>query len=113
MRYSIIPDKEALDKCAWCQGKIQEDEDVYDVSVKLKPDVDLSEFTSHCIQLDLVSEAKSVYMLVTAQDSEARKKGDDGMFLLCSESCSTSLKALLENEIARGILFESVRSDGV
>lgn len=111
MQYGIIPDAEALAKCAWCQGKIQEFEDVIDLGAKLKADIDLSEYESHCIELDLVSEKKSVFMLVTASDSEAKKNGDDGMFLLCSEGCGKNLKDILEKEVTAGPLFESIRYD--
>ncbi len=109
MQYGIIPDAEALAKCAWCQGTIQEFEDVIDLGAKLKADVDLSEYESHCIELELVSEKKSVCMLVTASDSEAKKDGDDGMFLLCSEGCGQNLKDILEQEVYAGPLFERIR----
>jgi 3-hydroxyisobutyrate dehydrogenase-like beta-hydroxyacid dehydrogenase len=107
----IIPDEEALGTCAWCQGKIQEFEDVIDLGAKLKADIDLSEYESHCIELDLASVNKSIYMLVTASDSEAKKKGDDGMFLLCSEDCGKNLKDVLDQEVTAGPLFERIRFD--
>ena len=111
MRFDIIPDAEALAKCAWCQGTIQEFEDIIDLGAKLKADIDLSEYESHCIEIDLVSEKKSLYMLVTASHSEAKKNGDDGMFLLCSEGCGQNLKDVLEKEVTAGPLFESIRYD--
>ena len=49
MEHFIIPDEEALSKCAWCQGKIDEFTEVFGFGAKLKPDVDLTEFESHCI----------------------------------------------------------------
>ena len=111
MNYDIIPDTEALGQCAGCQGNIQEYDDVFDVGVKLKPEIDLSEFESHCIQLGLVSEKKSVYMLVTATDSEAKHNGYDGLFLLCSEKCRNHFRHILAKEITAGTLFADVQSD--
>lgn len=111
MDYDIIPDKEALGKCAWCQGTIDEFAEVFAVGAKLKPDADLSAFESHCIQIELVSEDKSVCMMVTARNSEAKNNGNDGMFLLCSESCGEALKAILEKEVESGMLFDTVRDD--
>jgi hypothetical protein len=108
MEFSIIPDKEALSRCAWCQTRIYDDMEVFGFGAKIKPDVDLSEYESHCIQLDLVSEEKSVYMMVTAQDSEAKKEGKDGMFLVCSEQCGKKLKDVLEKEISLGKMFNTV-----
>ena len=109
MEFHIIPDEEALSKCAWCQSHITDHMEVLGLGAKLKPDVDLSEYESHCIQIGLVSEEKPVYMMVTAQGSQARNNGNDGMFLVCSEGCGKKLKSVLEKEISLGKMFETVR----
>ena len=104
----IIPDKEALGKCTWCQTHIRDDMEVFGFGVKFNPNLDLSEYESHCVQLDLVSKEKPVYMMVTAQDSEAKNEGKDGMFLVCSEDCGKQLKKTLEKEISLGKIIKSV-----
>jgi hypothetical protein len=109
MEFYIIPDKEALSKCTWCQQEINDHMEVVGLGVKLMPDVDLSEYESHCIQIDLVSEEKPLYMMVTAQGSEAKQNGNDGMFLLCSERCGQKLKNVLEKAISVGKMFETVQ----
>ena len=109
MEFSIIPDKEALSKCTWCHSQINDHTEVLGLGAKLNPDVDLSEYESHCIQIGLVSEEKPIYMMVTAQGSEARNNGNDGMFLVCSEKCGKKLKGVLEKEISLGAMFETVR----
>lgn len=111
MEYYIIPDKEALSQCAACRGHINELTEVFGLGAKLKPDVDLSGFESHCIQIDLVSEEKPVYMMVTAPGSEAKNDGKDGMFLVCSESCAKKLKQILTEEISLGKMFETVQDE--
>ena len=108
MEFNIIPDGDALSKCAWCQNSISEDMKVVGVGAKLKPDVDLSEYESHCIQISLVSEEKPIYMMVTAQDSEAKKEGSDAMFLLCSIECGKKLKHVLAKEVSIGNMFGTV-----
>ena len=108
MEFAIIPDKEALGRCAWCQSRIYDDMEVFGFGAKLKPNVDLSEYESHCIEIGLVSEEKPVYMLVTAQGSEAKSEGKDGMFLVCSKGCGKKLKKVLEKEISSGKLFKKV-----
>ena len=105
MKFNIIPDKDALSQCAWCQNHISDDTEVFGVGAKLKPDIDLSEYESHCIQISLVSEEKPFYMMVTAQGSEAKKEGKDGLFLLCSEACGEKLKNVLAKEISIGEMF--------
>jgi hypothetical protein len=67
MEFNIIPDEEALSRCAWCQSHISDDIEVFSAGAKLKPNVDLSEYESHCIQIGLISEEKPIYMMVTAQ----------------------------------------------
>lgn len=111
MEYYIIPDNEALSQCAACRGHINELTEVFGLGAKLKPDVDLSEFESHCIQIDLVSEEMPVYMMVTAPGSEAKNDGKDGMFLVCSESCGKILKQTLAKEISLGKMFETVQDE--
>jgi hypothetical protein len=108
MEFYIIPDSEALSQCAACRGSINDMTEVFGLGVKLKPGVDLSEFETHCIEIDLVAEKKSMYMMVTARGSEAKEDGKDGMFLACSEGCAKQLKQVLEKEISMGKLFETV-----
>jgi len=109
MEYDIIPDSEALSKCTWCRSHINDHMEVLGLGAKLRPGLDLSEYESHCIQIGLVSEEKPIYMMVTAQGSEAKLNGNDGMFLVCSEGCGKKLKNVLESEISLGKMFETVQ----
>ena len=111
MEFSIIPDNEALSKCAWCESHITDHMEVFGFGAKLKPDVDLSDYEGHCIQIGLDSEENSVYMMVTGQGSEAKNEGKDAMFLVCSEACGKKLKNVLEKEISLGKMFKGVWSD--
>jgi len=108
MEFNIIPDKEALRKCVWCQNPINDEMEVFAFGAKLKPNIDLSEYESHCIQIGQVSEEKPIYMMVTAAGSEAKNEGKDGMFLVCSEVCGKKLKKILEKEAAFSKMFKTV-----
>jgi hypothetical protein len=108
MEYPIVPDEDALEKCAWCRKKISDDMEVFGMGVGLKPGVDLADYEGHCIQLHLVSNEKPFFMLVTTQESEAKKEGNDGVFLLCCEACGSQLKTTLEKEISIGKIFDTV-----
>ena len=57
----------------------------------------------------LASEGREVFTMVSREGSEAKKEGNDCMFLVCSEKCENDLKAVLEKEIASGSLFEALR----
>jgi hypothetical protein len=108
MEFSIIPDKEALRRCAWCRNPINDEMEVFALGAKLKAKFDLSEYESHCIQIGLVTEDKPIYMMVTAQGSQAKNEGKDGMFLVCSEECGKKLKKVLNKEISTGKMFKTV-----
>lgn len=109
MEFYIIPDKEALSQCTWCRSPITDHMEVLGLGAKLSPDTDLSEYESHCIELNLISEEKPIYMMVTAKGSDAKDNGNDCMFLLCSEECAQKLKRVLEKEISLGKMFKTVQ----
>jgi len=108
MEFSIIPDKDALAACAWCNGPISEHMEVFSLDCRFAPDTDLSDYESHCVRVGLVSEDKLVNMMVTARGSEAKQLGKDGMFLLCSQDCAEKLKSALVKDIKLGSLFSEV-----
>lgn len=108
MTYSIIPDDEALNACACCEQEILDETDIIDLGIQVKPDVDLSDYESHCIEIELTSKSRPVYMLVTAALSDAKQEGKDGLFLLCSQACADTFKQTLQNEIDQGKLIQAV-----
>ena len=108
MEFSIIPDKDALGKCAWCQNQINDEMEVYCLGAKLRPDNDLSGYQSHCIEIEQASGRKPICMMVTAKESQARKEGNDGMFMVCSEKCGQELKNGLEKDLELSKLFEKI-----
>ena len=109
MEFNTISDEEAMSKCAWCLNHISDDMEVFGAGAKLKPEVDLSEYEGHCIQIGLVSEEKPIYMMVTAQGSEAKKDDKDCMILFCSEECGKKLKNVFEKEISLGKMFGTIQ----
>jgi len=108
MNFSIIPDDEALNQCAGCGNQISDETEIYDLGVQLKPDVDLSEYESHCIEIYLTDDEQPVHMMVTSKRSDARQEGKDGLFLLCSETCLKRFKNRLKNEIQNSALFQGL-----
>jgi hypothetical protein len=105
MRYHIIPDKDALKNCAWCGNNIEEFDDVFAADARLQPDVDFSEYQGHCIEIDLISQEKTLNVMVTAGDSAAKADGKDLMFLVCSEKCRQELNFALKKEAVSSKVF--------
>ena len=108
MEFNIIPDKDALAKCANCQNQINDEAEVFCIGAQLKPDTDLSGYQSHCIEIELDDGKRTVCMMVTARNSEASLEGNDGMFMTCSAECRQQLKTALKKDTHFGNLFESV-----
>lgn len=108
MEFNIIPDSEALNRCTWCRKYIDETAEVFGLGIVLRPGADLSQYQSHCIELELLSESKSVHMLVTQAGSQAGKEGKDGMFMVCSQECADQLKKTLEEDVSLAELIAGV-----
>ena len=108
MEFNIIPDSEALSRCAWCRGYIDENSEVFGLGVTFKPEADLSQYQSHCIEMELLSEEKSVFMIVSKEGSPASQQGKDGMFMVCSQKCAGQLKKAMEEEVSLGKFFAGV-----
>lgn len=111
MNVNIISDEEGLSKCAWCHKHISDDVEVFGSGATLTQDMDLSEYEGYCIQIHLVSEEKPIYMMVTAEGSDAKKDGNDAMFLFCSEACGQKLKDVLDKEMSLGNMFGTAQGD--
>ena len=109
MTFSIVPDDEALSTCACCQKEITDETDIVDLGIQIKSSIDLSEYESHCIELELTPESQPVHMMVTAARSDAKQEGKDGLFLLCSQSCAGTFKKTLQDEIDQGKFIQAIK----
>lgn len=110
MDAKIISDEEALGKCAWCGIRIDEESPVYGFGIKLKPNVDLSEYEGKIIELSILTQNKNVPMLITAEGSEAKEEGHDAMLMTCSNECGKEMRDVLIEEKSIGDMFERVNS---
>ena len=108
MEAKIIPDIEVIRQCAWCRNTLRQDSEVFGLGAKIKPGTDLSAYEGKSVLLTIVSEDRSVPMMVTAIGTDAKNDGNDVMFLLCSEKCGIKMKAALDREIKIGDLFAGI-----
>jgi len=88
MDVRIVPEDEVIGTCAWCGKHIPDDTPVFAFGAKSRPGVDLSEYEGRAIEITIVARRKSVPMMVTSADSEAKREGKDFMFMVCSEECA-------------------------
>jgi hypothetical protein len=79
--------------------KIKDNDPVFGLNVKFAKGIDYSEREGTIIQLWLNTRNTSVPMIVTANDSEAKKQGTDGIFPICSEKCCGKMQETLTKEL--------------
>jgi len=91
-------------ECGWCGEAIGEDEPVFGLGGKATSGIDLSLVQGKVVEIVLESAGKHVLAAVSAFDSDAKKAGNDLMFMVCSEACGRELQAALAGELARGRL---------
>jgi hypothetical protein len=91
-----------LTSCGWCGQTIPEDREVFGSGSKVRPDIDLSAQQGQIIEIVLTQSVKQVLAAVATESSEAKKQGNDLMFMTCSEQCGKDLKAAMEQEIEIG-----------
>ncbi len=98
-------------RCAWCMKKIKDNNPVFGLSVKFVEGIDFSENEGTIIQVGLHTRNTSVPMIVTAEDSEAKRQGTDGIFALCSEKCGEKMKSTLAKELTTFKEFKDISLD--
>jgi hypothetical protein len=86
-------------RCAWCMKKIGEDKPCYGLNVKFAKGVNFNEEGGRIISIYLVSRNTSVPLIVVANDSEAKKNGQDGIFCVCSNTCGEKMKKTVAQEL--------------
>jgi hypothetical protein len=87
------------ERCAWCAKVIPENQEVFGIPIRLRPEA-FQEFDAGTIQpLLLVSAGKTVPMMVVTHDSLAKQEGKDAMFQACCQTCAKALQAALKAEL--------------
>ncbi len=86
-------------KCSWCNKTIDADSEVFSLGAKARKGIDISGYEGKTFPLTLIHSNKTVPAILTKSDSEAKKEGNDLLFMLCSPACSESLKVALKKEM--------------
>lgn len=82
--------------CAWCGAEIPEEDEVFAVGATLRGGIEFEVGRNGGgFLLPVAIGQKMVPAIITACDSEARRQGNDLMFMTCSEICACSLRDAL------------------
>lgn len=93
-------------RCAWCMKKIKGDQPVFGLSVKFAEGVDFLNSEGTITQIRLQTRNTSVPLIIAGRNSEAKNRGSDGIFAICSEKCGEKMKDTLTKELT---LFEEFK----
>ena len=85
--------------CAWCGGDIPEGDEVFGTGAKMREGIDFVQGDNpNGFFMEFTIAGRQVPTVVTGRDSDARKAGNDLMFMTCSPECAEELKVALERE---------------
>jgi len=99
--------KKVMSTCCWCGVKIKDDDPIYSVGCKKRPEVDITKYESKVMPVKLSTIDKTIWSVVPPQNSDARREGNDLMFAVCSNSCVDNLTETLKREKEIGDLIFS------
>lgn len=97
---------ERRNDCCWCGKEILEGSPAYVLTAKFRKNVETPpvEKEAYVIEISIHKGMDStdympVWTIVTAKNSDAKKAGNDMIFMLCSEECGGELKEILQADI--------------
>ena len=88
-----------ISTCAWCGSKIPKGSEIFSIGAKVTSDIDLHNQGGRVIQVLLMQSRKTVNAIAPADNSQAKKAGNDLIFAICSQQCGGELKQTLQEEL--------------
>lgn len=85
-------------RCALCRKKVPSGAEVYGLGARLKEEFKYREAVGRATAVRLSAGGRELECMVTADGSQAKLEGWDLIFMVCSESCGTELKRILEED---------------
>ena len=89
---------ETVYTCAWCDREIEKDAEVFGLGARTRGKMSLKDQEGSTIRIPLTHGGRTVPAIVPARGSEARKAGNDILFMICSKQCGELLKKALLKE---------------
>ncbi len=85
--------------CAWCGSAIPEGDEVFGAGARIREGIDFVRGSGReGFLMEVTIAGRRVPVIVTGRDSEARRQGNDLLFMTCTAACAEELKAALERE---------------
>jgi hypothetical protein len=87
-----------LEHCCWCNRLISEESERFSINTKFRDPKDYQKNAGKIIEFYVPSVDRSIMAFAVTRDSEAKKRGYEVMFMICSKSCREELAAALREE---------------
>ena len=84
--------------CGWCGKRIKKTSEVFTVGAQARPGFHLEQHEGEIIELALILADRKVSAMIPMNDSEAKRRGNDFLFVVCSQKCGNELKRALQAE---------------
>ena len=101
-----------MDRCAWCEQEIAEEQEVIGVGLKFRPGRALPEWAGTIQPLRLSISERTVAMIVVGKNSPAKRDGKDAIFQVCCDGCAKKLSDALRLETELGEVIDWEESGG-
>ena len=100
--------KKVLSTCCWCSKRIGSENEVFSLGCRKQAGIDISKYEGDIMPMITLNQRKTLWTIVSPADSDARKEGNDFLFVLCSVECGKELKEALQTDIDFGDIIRSV-----
>jgi len=96
--FATTDDEDVFHICAWCNKTIAGDTEVFSLGAKAQKGTDMKRYRGSAVRIQLTHDARTVSAMVPTSGSQARRAGNDVLFMLCSERCAKQLRRALVKE---------------
>ena len=85
-------------KCAWCAREFRPGAGVYGVGAKARKGVSLRKYEGSILEVGLTHDGRTLPAMIAGRGSEAKRAGNDIVFMVCSRECGEALRKALRKE---------------
>ncbi len=107
-----IDPEQVYSQCCWCGRPIPNETEFFGLGGRAHAGIDLSAYEGAALEIVSQTSGRKFFAIVPSSDSDARKDGDDLMFVVCSRECGSELKSALNHEIALGDVLGDIHDMG-
>jgi hypothetical protein len=90
---------DVINTCAGCGKRLSPNTERFSLGAAVKATVDLTQHEGGFLPIFLSKTSRSIVAIVPTHTSQAKRDGNDLLFVLCSQACGLKLKEKLKQEL--------------